>query len=230
MKIDLIFLAFNRIEYTRAVMEAMIANTEWDLVRCACLYDDGSTDGTRTYLESVKLPVETKLLYARFGGPVAIMGHYMLSGSPAEVYAKIDNDTMLPPNWLSESLPVMDKHPELDLLGIEAFNPVKAGPAERSFLPASHIGGIGLMRRSCFRTLPKPNGECGRFGFTRWQKENRSVIKGWINPSLPVFLLDKCAFEPWNSLGKKYIAAGWQRPWPFYTEEDKALWEWTGWR
>jgi glycosyltransferase involved in cell wall biosynthesis len=228
--IDILYLAFNRLEYTRQTTAAMLANTEWREVRSIHVYDDGSTDGTKEYLRSVKWPVLSELHSERSGGPVAVMSKFLQRETPMDIFAKIDNDTMLPPDWLTECLKVMQSCPDLGLLGIEAFCQVAAGRAKRSFVGVRHIGGIGLMRQRCFRTLPRPNGEMGRFGFTRWQHENAGVVKGWINPSLPVFLLDKCGFEPWAGLAQKYISAGWQRPWPLYTDEDKALWEWTGWR
>ncbi|RPH38356.1 glycosyltransferase family 2 protein [bacterium] len=219
--IDIIYLAFNRLEFTKASMAAMLANTEWAKVRKLIVYDDGSTDGTREYLKSVDYPVQVEFVFESLGGPVAITNHY-LSHSPSDVFAKIDNDTMLPPHWLGECMKVMESHKELDLLGIESFNPVKPGEVPRNYGKARHIGGIGLMRSGCFKTFPRAN---GRFGFTQWQRES-SAIKGWINPSLPVFLLDKIAFDPWASLSRVYISKGWQRPWPPYDENGRAMWSW----
>lgn len=223
--IDIIYLAWNRLEFTKASMAAMIANTDWTRVRRLVVYDDGSTDGTREYLRSVAYPGRAEFVFARIGGPVAITNHY-LSNSPSEIFAKVDNDTMLPPRWLNECLKVMDECPGLDLLGIEAFNPVEPEARHRSFRAAAHIGGIGLMRRRAFRTLPHHHGPGGRFGFTQWQRDNAGVVKGWIDPSLPVFLLDKMATEPWADLSRQYIAQGWQRKWPQYADDCAALWNW----
>jgi glycosyltransferase involved in cell wall biosynthesis len=220
--IDIIFLTFNRIEFTKEAIKAMIANTDWTQVSRLMVYDDGSTDGTREYLQDVKLPVATDYIYRRLGGPVAIMNDY-LSRKPADVFAKIDNDVLLPPGWLPECLKVLDTHPKLDLLGIEAFFPVQAGQAARGYVPAKHIGGIGLMRRRCFKTQPKPN---GRFGFTAWQVENKGVVKGWLNPSLPVILMDRLPDDPWRALSKGYIGQGWQRDRPPYSVQDAELMGW----
>ena len=225
--IDLIYLAFNRLEFTKASMSALIANTEWNLVRKFIIYDDGSTDGTWEYLQALKYPYPANLIFRKIGGPVAITKHYLAHG-PAEMFAKIDNDTMVPPCWLSECLKVMNTSPKLDLLGIEAFYHLQSGQAARGYVPARHIGGIGLMRSRCFRTMPKEHGPGGRFGFTAWQTWNKGVVKGWISPSLPVFLLDRMAMNPWLSLSQSYIKNGWQRDWKKYTEDQKELWSW--WR
>jgi glycosyltransferase involved in cell wall biosynthesis len=223
--IDIIFPAFNRLEFTRESMETMLLNTDWSQVRNLVIYDDGSTDGTREYLKSVIYPVAHEFVFKGLGGPVAIMKHY-LSGSPSEIFGKIDNDVILPPQWLEQCLDVMGKHPELDLLGIEAFCRLEDGYTQRTYKPAAHIGGIGFMRSRCFRTMPEPQGFGGRFGFTQWQRKNKHVVKGWINPSLPVFLLDKLPIEPWFRLSSKYLASGWQRRWASYDLDKRALWDW----
>lgn len=203
--IDILFLTYHRLEFARASMAALLANTDWSLVRRLIIYDDS---------------------VMKLGGPVAVMNHYLQSGDTTPIFAKIDSDTMVPDGWLNECVAVMDKHPELDLLGIEAFRPVVAGKAERTYDSAQYIGGIGLMRSAAFKTLPQPNGPSGRFGFTAWQEHNPKVKKGWLNPALPVFLLDKLPMEPWAGYSREYVKNGWQRVWPPYTEEDAHLWGW----
>lgn len=112
-----------------------------------------------------------------------------------------------------------------------------------------HIGGIGVFRRSAFDckycggaglqdldacsicggtqlNLPVPARD-GRFGFTEWQLKNPQVKKAWMNPPLPVFLLDHVPFEPFISLSKKYVSEGLQRqPWGLYPEACHVLWDW----
>lgn len=223
--IDIVFLGHNRRSFTKAAVEALRRNTDWSQVSRVLVYDDDSKDGTADYLKGVRWPVAAEFRGDTFGGPVAVMNHYLTHGC-SPIWAKIDNDTMVPPGWLTECLAVMDKHPELDLLGIEAFYPVKSAPAERSYETAEHIGGIGLLRSKAFKTLPRPNGRGGRFGFTAWQLMSDWVTAGWINPALPVFLLDRMPMDPWVSLSLRYEKNGWQRPWDKYDESKANLWEW----
>lgn len=224
--IDIVYLAFNRLKYTQATVAALQRNTDWTQVRRVYVYDDGSTDGTREFLQETTWPAPAEMLCGKFGGPVAIMVHYLTNFPTTPMFAKIDNDTMLPPEWLTECLRVMDKSPELGLLGIEAFNEIAAGRRERSYTPCRWIGGIGLMRREIFRNMPRPNGLMGRFGFTQWQRNAHWTEKGWIDPSLPVFLLDKIGWGPWKSIRREYEQQGWQRQWPEYTQDQATLWEW----
>ena len=217
--IDILYLAKNRRAFTEASLSAMEASTDWARVRNLWLYDDGSTDGTLDVLRGFGrgTVVETKL-----NSPVAVMNDFLKRRDPAPIFAKIDNDTMLPPGWLGDCLGLMEQHPALDLLGIEAMFAVAAcGP--RSIEPASYIGGIGLMRTRCFTTLPVPD---GRYGFTDWPDKRPEVQKAWITPSLPVFLLDRMPMEPWASLNREYKKQRWQRPWSTYGIEKTVLWDW----
>jgi hypothetical protein len=223
--IDLLFLTHNRIEFTKASLTALIANTNWREVKTLILYDDDSSDGTREYLNGIKCPSRIERRYGKYGSPVAVMNDYLCGLDPCDnrMFGKIDNDTMVPPRWLDEALKPMCKYPGLSLLGIEAFNPIEGGNINRGFTEARFIGGIGLMRNGCFVTLPRPK---GRFGFTAWQEKTEFGKKGWIDPSLPVFLLDRIPREPWMTLSKGYEAEGLQRHWDVYPEHFKVLWEW----
>lgn len=220
---DILFLAHNRRLFTELALYNLLANTDWSQVETLYLYDDRSSDGAREVLAGFEAPCPIVRRFGAWGGPVDVMNHY-LQGSTAEVFAKIDSDTMVPPGWDEECSRVMAKHPELDLLGIEVFRPVKPGQAERSYDRAEFIGGIGLMRKRCFQTLPTAD---GRFGFTAWQQAN-PVVPGWLNPAIPVFLLDHLPMEPYASLSFEYERNGWQRrQWGKYDPEKQGhLWEW----
>jgi hypothetical protein len=248
MTIDILFLAKNRLEFTRESLAALEANTNWDLVRKLWICDDRSTDGTER-LWPAKVPhlAVGFMPFAKFGSPAAIMNSFAMHGDPPDVFAKIDNDTIVPPGWLDQCVAVMEAHPDLDLLGIEppssrtphyeggkrsecpeltgsvvyrADNWLKAG-----YAPCDSIGGIGLMRTKCFLDNEplKPHSIYG--GFTEWQLQHPRIRKGWIVPPLDVFLLDRLPFGIWAELSKEYESKGWQRAWSKYPK-DSTLWKW----
>lgn len=224
--IDLLFLAHNRLEFTKASVEAMLANTDWSKVYRVYLYDDNSQDGTDDYLASVEWPVERTWRPGKYGGPVAIMNQFLDLAEP-RLFAKIDNDVLLPPGWLDESLKVFIERYEIDLLGIECWNDnPEAVAASRGYDPAVHIGGIGLMRGRAFDRYGKPGAD-GRQGFTQWQHRHPEVVKAWMNPPLPVALLDHLPMEPWRSLSAEYVRKGWERvTWGKYEQRSHRLWDW----
>lgn len=236
MKLDILFCAWNRLEFTTSVWSWMIAHTNWDHVDRLVVYDDGSEDGTQEFLlqhEGVlrrrgrSIPIEVRL--SNFGSPPAIMNHY-LATSQADAFVKIDNDIALPGGWLEKMLDVFERHPELDLLGMEAGMVALQGRDGLVYErydaePCTNIGGVGLMRVSAFRSRP-PIPFRGRFGFTEWQ-HRYDVPRAWIVPDIHCPQLDRLPFEPWMDLSEEYIEKGWSRPWGKYDEKwMEPYWSW----
>jgi len=242
---DILFVAKNRLEFTKASLSALVANTDWKFVDTLYLYDDGSTDGTRQWLSKQRHSGllnnrRTQLVYSDLGAPAAIMKDYIARRPRAQMFAKIDNDVIVPPWWLNACIEVFAEFPGIDLLGIEppkSRTPRIAGGTQ-SLCPelnpdlstpyalCDSIGGIGLMKRYVFDKYAdtlRPHSIYG--GFTEWQLSQRDVTKAWIAPPLDVFLLDRMPTEPWASLSREYIAKGWQRPWSNYDINDP-FWSW----
>lgn len=228
MTVEILYLAWNRKAFTIASFELMLANTDWSLVDRLVVYDDGSTDGTRSWLRAnlARVPVATELRRTKFRSPPATMNDYVAQ-TDAETFVKVDSDIALPPDWLGESLAVMAAEPALELLGLQAG--MGADPRDpnvngqpRSWRPCSHIGGVGLMRTDAFRER-EPIFPQGRQGFTKWQHD-LDPVRGWLSPDLRVVQLDLIPEEPWASLAHEYVGRGWARPWPKY--EDRWWWEW----
>lgn len=232
-QVDVIYLAWNRLEYTRVTFPLLLKNTDWSLVRNLIVYEDGSTDGTRQYLDSMLAGAwhgdggrtfKAHLSYLGFRSPVRTMLHY-LGGDPAPLFAKIDSDIACPPGWLNELAAVMDASPELELLGMQAgMTTEPMAGVVRGWQPCSHIGGVGLMRTSAFLFRP-PMRAAGRFGFTDWQ-QREDPVRGWIVPDLPCPQLDLLPQRSWRELADAYVTLGWQRPWPPYDPDATWIWDW----
>lgn len=225
--VDLMYLACNRLEFTRETFSNLLANTDWQFVNQLFVYDDGSTDGTAEWLRDQygNAPVKARMIHTRHGSPVAAQNDFIRRAS-APWLAKTDNDAMLPPRWLGQSLDVIDAHPELSMLGIEAMYPHSDDPkAVRSYTPARFVSGLALYRSSAFsRSLPRPIRKW--FGLEEWQMAHSNrLVTGWITPALPVFLLDRFPFDPWRAHSDRYIRLGWQRSWPAY-DPACTLWHW----
>lgn len=233
MTTDLVFLSWNRLSFTQRSFNSLLENTNWDMVRSLYIYDDSSKDGTREWLQAQvrRVPVLVNYFDMKTQSPVRTMNFY-LDQSIADLFAKVDNDIVVPPGWLDMLFAVMDANPELELLGFEAgmgFGlPTDADPqvdmkAERGYLPARHIGGVGLMRVESFMERPRvrPN---GRYGFTEWQHKYEPVA-GWIQPDILVSDLSRIPVEPWASLSQKYVENGWQRDWPKNDPLQSCYWD-----
>lgn len=225
--VDLLYLAYNRFEFTRETFSALLANTGWDRVHELFVYDDGSSDGTQEWLEEAikRVPAPHRMVRTRLGSPVAAMAHFIELASAATL-AKTDNDAMLPPGWLEASLGVCGRHPELHFLGIEAMYPhEEASGVERRYAPAEFISGLGLYRRAAF-AQSRPRAYQKWFGLEEWQvAQGSGLVRGWIRPALPIFLLDRIPFEPWTGHTSRYVQHRWQRSWPKY-DPQCTLWKW----
>lgn len=231
MTVDILFLAYNRLEFTREALLHLVQNTDWDLVDRIVIYDDGSTDGTLELTREFDAPTEVNWRNTSFGSPVAVMRDYIRDDPDAgKWFVKIDSDVAVPPGWLDELLAVQEREPQYDLIGMEAGMTKVAGRDEPwdgvyRVEPCTHIGGIGLMRRQWFLDAPQLNAH-GRFGFSEHQARY-GPARGWITPDLPIVLLDRLPFEPWLSLSAEYCARRWQRDWPKWDPVWMAwAWEW----
>jgi hypothetical protein len=228
--IDVLYLCHGRLEFTQATLPALMQNTDWSLVNELVVYNDAAPDHPRTYdyLREVAADEEVKIRDTNLGSPVAVMNHF-LARSQAEIFAKIDNDIVVPPGWLNALTSVMEQDPDLELLGMEPGMSAQRAQQENdqscwTWTPSSHIGGVGLMRRSAFDDRP-PLVPDGRFGFTEWQHEH-TPLRGWIEPDLRMFALDQLPFEPWLSLTARYVKKGLNREWGVYSRQMSYYWDW----
>ena len=239
--IDLLYVAWNRLDMTKASFQSVLDNTDWDLVRRLIVHDDGSTDGTAQYLSRVYKDAPVKRAEfdtVRLGGPVAAMNRYLARGGCADLFAKVDNDFVMPPGWLNALESVLYQYPFVDIVGTEPFVgldtvPEGVDPADHEraisngrhgYTLAAHIGGKGLIRTACF--ADRPMHADGRQGFTQWQHKNEDVTKAWITPDIKSFGLDQLPLEPWITWTERYVKQGWQRAWPKYAEASHDYWDW----
>lgn len=229
--IDILYTAWNRREFVGESLMWLRENTALDLVRRLYVIDDGSSDGTRELLDELLPAFDCDvILRAEQGiGPVRAIMRY-LADDPLPVFAKIDSDCCVPPGWLEAMLDVLEQHPHVELLGMEAGMTRVAGRDGQpfdgvyGFTPDRNIGGIGLFRTSAF-TSRQPMRPDGRNGFSEFQ-HSTNVVRGWITPDLACPLLNRLPFEPWRSLSQEYVAMGWQRPCGLYGEWMEWSWEW----
>ena len=239
--IDILYLAHGRPEFTAISFLSLLRNTQWKhyrvdqaIIKALYIYTDGDEDNAE--LIRGILGEDCSINTAVYNGPVAVLNH-CLSLPSADYVCKIDNDTMVPPEWLESCLHVLETY-QVDLLGIEAwapdftvfpyipYIPPHSGSALRHAVrPTTHIGGIGFYRRSAFATsTPNP---AGRFGLAEWQWAQSGLKIGFIDPPLSVFLLDHVPFPPFSELNAQYDAAGVQRRvWGEYPEACSHLWDW----
>lgn len=239
---DIIFCSHNRKEFTRFALSMLLDNTDWSQVRKLHVYDDKSLDGTggmlRSMLKDSDLGEKYELHHVNFQSSVGALNDYVQSAD-SDLFVKIDSDIIVPPGWFQDMIGVMELHPEVDLLGMEAGRTGYPGQDGAVFNgydiePARWIGGVGMMRTEALGIRPAISQNGRRFGFTEWQQEYDRVVKAWIKPDLALTDLSRIPFDPWFSLSNTYrerteglTEEKWERPWPRYHERwMQYYWDW----
>jgi glycosyltransferase involved in cell wall biosynthesis len=232
VSLDVLYLSCNRREFTAFTFAKLIENTNWDRVDRLIVYDDSSTDGALEEIASriEAVPVPHEIREHNYRSPVSVMNDYVAQ-TESRFFAKVDNDVVMPPGWLDAFVSVMTRKsdPELnpELLGGESpfmGPPLPDWNGTYTWHAWKHIGGVGLMDTDFFRRTG-PMKSRGHHGFTehQWEHEPR---RGWINPDIPMCLLDRCPIEPWHSIGREYERQGWQRPWKKIPKQFDFYWRW----
>lgn len=179
MTIDLIFISYNRLEYTKLALESVLSDPteEFSLT----IWDNGSTDGTRDYLSSINDPRITRKVFARKNVGLRGAVNDLFAKSSADLVGIIPNDFLVTPGW---TRPIAQAHadiPELGMVGCWHFYPAdfnfehskykiqKFGRHQVLRHPWTG-GGAGLVKLKTMR-------ECGPI-------EHRGTTSYWIRMAL----------------------------------------------
>jgi len=159
MKIGIVMLTFNRLEYTKIVLNSYFKKTE--VPHQLHIWDNYSTDGTREWLTKTamkKYPITITLNSRNIGIPDAIRGYFRLSRDK-DLVGKIDNDLLIKSDhWLENFAEAFKRVPELAVAG--AYNKLKAPGSFRNFHgvslnPTKHgMDTLWLVRRSIVDKFP----------------------------------------------------------------------------
>ncbi|HVX12039.1 MAG TPA: glycosyltransferase [Pirellulales bacterium] len=202
----LLMVTYNRLEYTRLALEAVLTLDYPDLQ--VVVWDNASTDGTVEYLRDRLDGAANVTIIASPSnrGVVFPMNEVWSSDSGAELLAKIDNDTLVPPELLKRLAECHVRSKQFGVLSGFHFREEGEALAEehriKSFdsmrvLPQPYVGGCAvMMRREVFsklgaigcRTDAPQNGPFMDSGWTMYQQlmTNAGLINGYPWPPIHV--------------------------------------------
>jgi glycosyltransferase involved in cell wall biosynthesis len=200
MTIDLIFLVYNRLGYTKLALESILADPteEFSLT----IWDNGSTDGTWEYLESVEDPRIVRKVFCQEN--VRLHGAFndMCEKSSADLVGIVPNDFIVPAGW---TRPLAQAHADVEMFGMigswhlgeEFFDEERARHKIQTF--GSHQvlrhpwtgGGAGLVKLDTIRKYgPLESSSTPLY----WKKIARyGYINGFYYPLIHVEHMD----YPW---------------------------------
>jgi len=121
MKIDLIFIAYNRLPYVKLTLPTLLDDPteEFSLT----IWDNGSTDGTREYLSSVDDPRIVRRVFPHQNAYLHGAVNDLVSSSSADLIGMIFDDILVTPGW---TRPIAKAHadvPEFGMIGSWHFPP-----------------------------------------------------------------------------------------------------------
>lgn len=184
MTIDLIFLTYNRIDYTKLALASLLADPteEFSLT----IWDNASTDGTQDFLSSVNDPriVEKVFSEENIGlrGPI----NCLFSQSSADLVGIVPNDILVTPGWTRSLALAHADVPEFGIIGCwhlgeEFFDESRARHKIQKFGDHQVLrhpwtgGAAGLVKLKAVR-------ECGLIESngtpSYWR---RMALKGYVN-------------------------------------------------
>jgi glycosyltransferase involved in cell wall biosynthesis len=125
-KVAILFLAWNRLKFTQMALAKHLVCAEYP--HTLFISDNGSTDGTTEWLKKIeqdpKLREEHKSIQFRFlyykknFGKSRVQNHFMRTVYPDVDYMGfVQNDCWVDQNWLQKFVEVLDKVPEIGIVG-----------------------------------------------------------------------------------------------------------------
>jgi glycosyltransferase involved in cell wall biosynthesis len=105
--VPVLMVTYNRMEYSKRCLESIIGNPGMPVQ--VMIYDNGSTDGTAEWLDTMSLygDIRQILTPGKNRGLAHAMNQFFRQYSEYPFVAKIDNDTVMPDNWLRDLMDVM---------------------------------------------------------------------------------------------------------------------------
>lgn len=116
MTIDLVFVTYNRLHYTKLALASVLADLEEEF--SLTIWDNASSDGTTEYLKKVVNDHRiTNIIYSKnnIGQTAAI--NEVWSKSKADLLGKLDNDCLVTPGWTRI---LAEAHKDIPNLGVVA--------------------------------------------------------------------------------------------------------------
>lgn len=211
--VPVLYTTYNRLGYTRRTIEALI-NSDCGSI---FIFDNDSTDGTKAWLKSLDHDKVFVYNSPKNVGVAGAMNTFLDITKGKEYVAKVDNDTLVPKDWLEKLLVnlvdnradiVQAKHHLIKAVHPDGFDAwVRNMKHQENLVFNSFVGGTGIVfRRDIIDKVPRTDWMLG--GWHKWQMEHPEIIKAF---DLDVFvdLLDT------GPLGENY------NEFPEYYKETK---------
>lgn len=131
MKIDLIFITYNRLHYAKLTLPQLLADPTEEFY--LTIWDNGSTDGTREYLSSVDDPRIVRKVFAQKNVGLHGAMNSFICKSSADLVGFVLDDILVTPGW---TRPLAQAHADIPEFGM--ITSWHFSPEEFDFERAKH--------------------------------------------------------------------------------------------
>ncbi len=184
LDIELVFVAYNRLEYTRMTLASLLADPTEDF--SLTIWDNGSKDGTAEFLAEAKDARIRERIFSKQNVYITGAANECFTRSKADLVGIIPDDFWLTPGW---TRPLAEAHadvPEFGFVGCwhagqEFFDGKRAAHKIQTFGRHKILrhpftgGGAGLVKLKSWK-------ECGPFdGISTPPCWIRMALKGYVN-------------------------------------------------
>lgn len=202
MRIDLLFLSCNRLHYTKYSMPALLADPSEEF--SLTIWDNGSTDGSREFLEAVKDPrIVKKVFSPKNVGAYPVLSQ-AIAESSADLIGFVADDLLVTPGWSRILAAAHAEVPDFGRLSCwhlapEEFDYERARHKMQTFgrhqiLRHPWTNGCGLSKLKALRDVgPLRPGESENAYWTRIALGG--YVNGFYYPLIPVEHMD----YPWST-------------------------------
>lgn len=192
--IPVLFITFNRLNYTKISLKYLLESGCNNII----IIDNNSTDGTVEWLNGINDRKIKKIIFNKSNlGVARAMNQFIKICSSYTLLAKVDNDTLVPLDWLvylESAMNVVDivqaKHPilkETYVLGFDEWMKTKKFLGSGLY-ESRTVGGSGILfKRIMINEIPITDWILG--GWNEWQYKHKEVKKAF-SINVEVKLLD----------------------------------------
>lgn len=202
MKVDLLYLACNRLHYARHSLPALLADAQEEF--SLTIWDNASADGSREFFESVQDPrIMKKVFSPENVSPYQVLNRFV-DESQADLVGFVAEDLLVTPGWVRTLSKAHEDVPEFGRIACwhlipDAFDYERAKHKIQQF--AGHMilrhpwtNGCGLTKRRAFQEAGRLVAEEGESRY--W---TRLALKGYVNGFYYPLICVEHMDDPWST-------------------------------
>lgn len=207
--IPVLMITYNRLEYTKKALSALLDARGIKIT----VIDNGSTDGTQEWLK--QFISITLILNGQNDGIAGAMNTFVVKNKGAEYLGKVDNDTLVPPDWATT---LREKAQACGIDIIQAAHPIPPSvahgksfaewaatmtgdPFDPSIRYNHFVGGSGIIfRRAAVRIIPATAWKL--YGWRQFQRTHPRLKKAFCT-DVQVTLLDAHGYDDYPEYYKE---------------------------